>query len=347
MNKIAFISYYLELSDGVGSARSRYLLKLLKTDNNYKIQVLSKNSLGDSASKNRFIWIIKLIMSLREKFKCVYVSCGPFWYLPIIIFMSILFKHRLIVDFRDPWSLNIKTIHGDKYPKIKLFIAENIEKILYRICQYFVVCTHGMRDEYKYLFRDDKKIKIILNGHELSDQLLALRQVEKINNKNSIKIICVGSFASYSKDAINILEEIIWKIKKMHKNVNFEFIGTDEETIQAINNNNVLRNITIFSPKMSYAEAMSITVTADVAICLIRNETFDCGTKIYDYIGLGIPVYGNFCKEKQFYEFFKKYLIDDFSNINHFKPDFSKKFHRNTMLEPLVKMILNDYRTEK
>ena len=61
---------------------------------------------------------------------------------------------------------------------------------------------------------------------------------------------------------------------------------------------------------MPHIDALHIASCCDIGICLIRDEELMYGTKIYDYIGLGIPVLDVFDHEENFFSFFKEYTID-------------------------------------
>lgn len=177
-NIIIFLAYFFDSSDGVASSRSRSLARFLK-QKGYNITVLNKNTWNKQADKNTFIWGVKCAIYLlknKNNFTKIYISCGPFLpLLPIAIAANFL-KKSLIVDFRDAWSLNIATNYGNKSKKMllknkaKLYLARLIEKYVYNNCEYFIVCTWGMKDKYTRLFNDDKKIKLITNGYDFEPE---------------------------------------------------------------------------------------------------------------------------------------------------------------------------------
>ncbi len=78
-------------------------------------------------------------------------------------------------------------------------------------------------------------------------------------------------------------------------------------------------------PRVTSQEALLLVAKSHFGIVLIRNEDFDFGTKIFEYIGLGITPFGIFDKNRSFYNFFKPYL-----NANNSFVD-QKKFARKTI----------------
>lgn len=131
LNTIVFLAYHFRESDGVGSMRSRAIAELLEKRKN-KVIYITKDSFGKLALKYKIIWnVLCLIKLLSYNYKTLYVSCGPFDHLLLIPIVKKLKNIRIIVDFRDPWSLNIKTGYGNREKKVnilKLKISEIIEK---------------------------------------------------------------------------------------------------------------------------------------------------------------------------------------------------------------------------
>lgn len=325
-----FIAYYLSPSDGIGSARSLYLLQMLK-EHGIKITTISRDTY---CSTNKLIWILNCCKFISSQTRTViYISCGPFWYLLPIALLSYLLGHKLVVDFRDPWSLNIKTGYGSGIcsNNIKLCIAEFIEKIVYRISYKIIVCTPGMKMEYGKLFSDMSKIEIVLNGHMVPKQMLFKIR----DDKRIVRVVCVGKFACYCKNADKILDEIGEKLDILGKNYRIDFYDPDTKLLEIIKNR---KNIYVHS-RINYAEVMKVLQRADIGLCAVRNEEYEFGTKIFDYIAFGIPVYDCFTEGSSFKNYFKDYLISDLNNLRPLSCDKEEKFSRYNNLKYLVDII--------
>jgi hypothetical protein len=314
LNKeILLVAYFFEESDGVGSLRSLSLNNLL-VKKSKKVSCIHKNTFKNN---ERFlIWLIKLLIHIiKNKPDTIYVSCGPFYHLFPIAIISKLLGRNLIVDFRDPWSLNIKLSYGGKnkkiIDKIKYPIAVFIEKQVYNICRYFIVCTTGMSEEYAKLFKDSSKIKVITNGHNLD-----INSLENKSNKFNTKInfVCIGKFAEYSVEkAIKSLELIKMFCNNNGYDYKIHFIGSDKLINQnAIElSDGISKSKIKFYDRRTYDEAIKIAKKFDIGMCIVRNENLEFGTKIFDYIGLGLPVMGDFDKSENFYCYFKKVIVDN------------------------------------
>jgi hypothetical protein len=311
VKEILFIAYFFQQEDGVGAFRSRALADLLESED-YRINVVSKHSFHSITLRNILIWglfcFFKVIFS-REKI--VYVSCGPFLHLPFINLAAVLGRKKLIVDFRDPWSLNIKHGYGQsvKPNQFKLFIAETMEKMIYRTCTYFIVCTEGMYEAYKALFQDGSKIVTIHNGHVLEADIVRGTKVHR--DETAIHFVCLGKFAEYHYDkALGALNRIA-DLRENGNKVSLKFIGSDQELTQRIVKAAGLESETTIYPRLKYEEAIEIAKNSDVGLVVLRNEEYEIGTKIYDYIGMGIPVLDSFEDGSNFKKKFKNYLFTD------------------------------------
>lgn len=252
--------------------------------------------------------------------------------LPIAIATNFLNK-SLIVDFRDAWSLNIATNYGNETKKlslknkIKLYLVRLIEKYVYKNCEYFVVCTQGMKDEYSQLFTNDKKIRLITNGY---DFLPEQYRNTKTKNNNMTRYVCLGKFVEYGENkALKCLQ----LIKNKHKDGSsfcIELVGTNREKCEPLIKKLNMQNHVRWYPLLPYEQALEIAANADFGISIIRDEALDYGTKVFDYIGLGLPLFDTFEENSRFREFFAEYISYEKKNISIEK---SKEFQRFIIFE--------------
>lgn len=332
-----FISYFFGNQCGVGGKRAQALYGML-TRKGINICLLNKQSFGNLGSNSNCIWLLHCLKELwQAPSQCIYLSCGPFIPLLPIVLICLWKKHKLYIDFRDGWSLNIRTNYGhgqiDGYTgMIKQKLSEFIEIFAYRNSQKFIVCTPGMYQEYSILFHDTSKLLLALNGHDMeTSEMNRLRS----RAKNPYKIVCCGKFLSYKLVEMEkykkLLAKMINDLQKINDDFIIYFIGTDECTKESLYN----LPHTHFLPTMKYGDVVKFMADAGMALALIRDESIDFGTKIFDYIALGIPVYDLFDHRKNFYQFFKKYIVNDLTNLKNLhnnaytiSEDFSR---RNTM----------------
>lgn len=327
--RILFITYSIKEEAGVGSARSRMLYDMLR-DKGHDITLLSD---GMYSLKNIFYYIV------FRQYDKVYFSGPPYSYYLIMLLVAVsLRKVNLIVDFRDAWSLNVKNGYGTGIcrNKIKLKCIEYIERILYHKSYKFVVCTEGMYERYGNLLNDFKKVVLVENGHEY--ELADLKKEKNITVSSNI-FICIGQLFSYNfHKSIEIIKEI--NEFAVNNDIKVIFIGTDKLTQKYLIDNKFNINFKVeFLGRVNYEKLKLFIKKADVGLLIIRDESIDYGTKVFDYIGLGVPLFSKFDCENNFYKRFKDYIINDLNNIPKIKPDYEMKFSRRKQLEKLVEYI--------
>ena len=152
-----FITYYFGDDCGIAGKRSAYLYKIIKEK--IDIRIVDKDNFGEECI-SKMSWLIKTLKLLfKAENEKVYISCGPFWHLPMVTLACWLKNHKLYVDFRDGWSINIRTGYGrepGKLSLIKSYIALLFERLAYAVSEKFIVCSKGTVKEYVAIFGDEK-----------------------------------------------------------------------------------------------------------------------------------------------------------------------------------------------
>ena len=343
---LKFIAYYMNEKDGVGAVRSIFLYKMLEKTN-IPIEVFSRDTFGNRISGNMRLWILKVLIELlKSKNNVVYVSCGPFRQLFFIAIACLISGHKLIVDFRDGWSVNIANNYGvEKKLSVKRkalkAISELIEKITYKVCEAFIVCTPGLKKAYSNIFADDKKIYTIINGHMIG-------KIKYKNNRRNecLKVVCTGKFLEYGKNAIEKLHNFEECLKKNYGPeicYTIYFVGTDAITQMEFKD----RKHVVIKPRMTYEKMISFISDADIGLVMVRNEELELGTKVFDYIGAGVPVFDWFQDNSMFHTYFKRYLFKKIKGAKYMMPHDGVKFHREQNIMRIVKLIKNIINNEK
>lgn len=336
LTKIAFIAYYFSEQYGVGASRSRYLAEELEKREN-QIHYYTKETFGDRASDSKLLWMLVLFIHLMFKnYDRLYVSCGPFWHLRIVLLVCVLRRKKLIVDFRDPWSINLKTGFGNSKPKASLKIvekAERMEKWIYKYCKYFWVCTPGMKNAYSQLFGNDHKIRVVLNGHGLTREQMELKNGHLY--PDFLSFVCLGKFVEYGqKKAEQALSSIRRICLENHIDYNICFVGSNPERINVVARKVGVQNHVKVIGKVQYEKAVEIAADKDIGICIVRDEEIEFGTKIFDYIGLGLPVFDCFEPDSNFREFFSPFLTQGPGKVISFNE--RERFKRSNMFKPYL-----------
>ena len=315
--RILLISYFFNEKGSVAILRSKSLYKNLKKSG-YSVEVLHKNFWGINIGSSFLIWSLILFLKIIfSKEKIIYISCGPFLHLPFVVVATKIRKKKLLIDFRDPWSLNIKNGYNQsvKVNKLKLFLSERIEKFSYKNCSSFIICTRGMYDGYHKLFKCDKKLELITNGFDF--------ETDKFEDESKFKgfnVVCLGKFVEYDEEkSILVLERALNMARFRNEELKLHFVGTDEViNLPVLKKLNLISN-TKFYPKMEYEEALKIAAKCNMALLVLRNENIEYGTKIFDYIGLGLPILDGFEENSIFRNEFNVFIEKDGNKESVFK----------------------------
>ncbi len=253
------------------------------------------------------------------KSELIFLSMPPFRFWWLLLF----FGYKLLIDWRDGWSVSMKTGYGNTVPpqKIKSIFARGIELFSIIMAKKIVVCTQGL-----YLYHTKhisskyaKKITIITNGHDLPINSDAFSDHELLE-KSEIKAICIGKFAEYGNDkalmAINTLLERYPKAT-----FKLQLIGAnEEENLPVLEKASKSCRISIsFEDRIPYDEVIERLKSADLAIAIIRDQSYDYGTKVFDYIACGKPILNIFEPSSNFRKFFSGCFDDDYDREIAFK----------------------------
>ncbi|WP_336012435.1 hypothetical protein [Acinetobacter calcoaceticus] len=325
VKKVLMIAYFFSENDGVGSLRSRSLYHFLK-EKDIECEVLTKES------TKAFFYLKLFYLILFKGYDRVYLSCGPFPPLLITSILSFISRKKLVVDFRDAWSLNILTQYGknieNPYKSIKYYYSIMVEKISYCFCYKFVVCTKGMYLQYSKLFNNEKKLLLVENGFNFEPENIVRNDFKK---NSVLNFICIGKFIEYDEKKARM---ILFSIKKLLQiKASFTFIGSSPELNLPIIREYFINEDVIFIDRLPYNEVVIETKKHDVGLLIIRDENIDYGTKVFDYIGLGMPFFSVLDQNKIFFKEFNSYLID----LNTLRSQFNIKdiceHHRNSKYE--------------
>lgn len=340
MNKLAYVAYYFYDEDGVASLRSRVLTEMLE-DRGNQLDIITKKSFGEKALKSKIFWGLKAFKYLMTAdYDKLFVSCGPFWHLRFIVLACILRKKKFIVDIRDPWSANLKRGFGGTKPKASKFVikrAEFWERLIYKHSEEIWTVTEGMKESHKEVVGDTEKFTVVINGHDINVKKVALKQTQQPAN-DVTTYVCMGKFVEYGEEKA---ERALKKLKDVNDRKGqpylLEFIGCNEEKIRPIISKLDMENHVQFIPRMPYHEAISRASQADIGFCIIRDEDIEHGTKTFDYLGLGLPIFDCFTQGSHFHQFFEPYLT--LTERKEIPIETREKFYRRNIFKPYLKEI--------
>jgi hypothetical protein len=309
VKKIQIVSFHFDNDRVVGSARPRALVEVLTEEFEGSIEIFRPKT------RHPILWgLVFCLTAFNWRKQKVVVSLGPFWLIPWILISRILVPYSLIVDLRDVWSGHLESLNSDGSfsGRLRVSLSRFLEKNLYRLSCEFWVCTPGMMKFYSDLFGQNEKIKLALNGHSV-DPLFAdsLRKEKKRSGPLEINLCCIGKFAEYDVSKAERLIRLLQSFKQNHSHISVELhlIGSSTPENSLFIQQRGLQDWVKLLPRMDYGSALRFAASCDYGVCIIRNEAYDFGTKVFDYIGIGLPVVDCFDKDSSFREFFEHYIF--------------------------------------
>lgn len=254
--------------------------------------------------------LIKVIISIRPDY--LFITMPPFrnWSLCLLPFT------KVILDIRDGWSVSMKGGYGGlvKPSPKKAIIARFIEFIAIKSCYATITCTPGLQKYFKALSR--KEIYLVRNGVSASDFEMAkiyrkpLNFVDKETSKKIRKFVCAGKFSEYGKEKVKQVVQVINErygdsscvIKLIGSNIN------ENAWLEDYIEMNGLVNLRVeFSDRLDKNNMYKEMSDAFCAVTIIRDPSYDFGTKIYDYLALNLKYLDYFDERNEFNDYFGEY----------------------------------------
>lgn len=204
--------------------------------------------------------------------------------------------YKFIVDVRDIWP-EVAIEMGAFRPKsFKTKIFKHIANKLYSSCDYLITVSKGKTKHLMEITNHEKDNKIfwIGNGFDLDTYTLEndFSKLCKynINLKDKFVVSYIGNIGK-AQNLINLLE-----FAKTKQNSDYLFIiggtGVELESLKKYANNFNLGNV-IFTGKLTKEQSKALTLRTHVSFIplLSDNMTDSVPTKLFDSLGLGIPVF--------------------------------------------------------
>lgn len=265
-------------------------------------------------SPDNVIGLIKLIKSIFfNRPTYLFITMPPFrnWSLCFLPFV------KTILDIRDGWSIAMRSGYGGLVEpnSKKASLARLIEYLAIKSSYATITCTPGLK---KYLSAlTNKEIYLVRNGISKYDFDITKKYTsskiikDKIAGHNPIRsFVCAGKFSEYGRDKVR---RVISVINQRYGDTKcfIQLIGSDinenKWIIDYLNEFN-FSNISIqFYERMDKEKMYRLMSDAFCAITIIRDPEYDFGTKIYDYLGLGIKYLDYFDNGNEFSLYFYQY----------------------------------------
>lgn len=228
-------------------------------------------------------------------------------------------RTKVILDIRDGWSIAQATGYGGtvKRKPFKAMVTRLVEKILIRRSCLTITCTNGLQKHLEKV--SGRKVYLIPNGLLDEDfefaKKLKMQKKEKVGDE--LVFCCAGQFSEYGSDKVkNLCQTIISRYPD--KKIKLQLIGSSKEKniwlddflIEQSSGRAYLEIL----PRKNRKELYEEMAKADYGITILRDPSYEFGTKVYDYIALGLPVVNYFREPNSFTNYFDACLDVPFNN---------------------------------
>lgn len=235
--------------------------------------------------------LIKGITILRKyKIGTIIVTGPPFSPVLSGLLLSIFFRKRLIIDYRDPWTTHPWNVH-DKYGNMLFKIINCIlENIAVRRSSDLVFTSHRMR--VKFIENYGKKIKacchVINNGYNNSDEVKPSPL-----DKGRINLVFAGEL--YGERRIELIAKPISVLLKegsiAKEGYRFHIFGKLKEDDKKIIGEYDLGNMIKEYQPVPHNKIMEYLKGADILFLIVGSAMdYSISYKFYDYLSVKRPI---------------------------------------------------------
>lgn len=232
----------------------------------------------------------------KNGIKIVYVSGGPF---SAMVFGALIKKYhnvKLVLDYRDPWTLSAKTMQ--KQNILKNIINKGIENWVLKQADKVIMNTDQLVTRYQEIFPSIPKEKYftITNSYDESHKALYEKIPDSNTDKDLFRIVYAGNFYG-NRSPTKFFEAISLVVRNspaLKNSLRFLYVGTDKiEPYMPEINKYGLSEIINFHERVSSLEVLRYYKDADVLLLINSygegNDVF-IPQKTFDYLMTGKPI---------------------------------------------------------
>ncbi len=241
------------------------------------------------------LWLPNLFMRAyrelkSEDYDMIYVSCGPFSSALVAWILGRIFGKKLVIDYRDYWTLlSDYDLFGSV---LKRRLNRALERKILRSADFVVSATSGILDELISEFDPalPSRSYVLYNGHDEEDYSgLPFASPDE-------QYFTLSYFgALYARRSLKYLYQAVAKLEEENvsqKPIRIRLYGSfNHDAMREVEESGIADKIEIIPP-MSHSEALFEMQKSD-ALILIINSSSPRGTltsKVFEYLRLGVPI---------------------------------------------------------
>ena len=200
----------------------------------------------------------------------VVISGGPFMHFGLVDFFKKRWGCQVILDYRDPFANNPR--FGNQ--GLKTAVKQHYEKRFNRVADHVLsVNPHCVR--LLSGFEENGKYAVVPNGYD--EREFHNLSAQPLQQAHDLQVVYAGSIYPDRDPALFLkaAEE---------ESVGFHHIGRESDLVDYEASNHHSYGM------RTYLEMLQLSLSADIGLVVTMGAPFETTTKIYDYMGLGLPI---------------------------------------------------------
>ena len=207
-------------------------------------------------------------LTVKENKPNVIIFTGnPFYYFGVANYIKNKYGILTVLDYRDPFANNPLMLRSLKVKTVQKKLESYYNSNADIICVVNSKCLELIEGPVS-----NKRTLIIENGFDES----LYKERSKISTEGALTFVYAGSFGAFRSGEV-FLEALSGFEHKMNYVGGDEKFGIEYDFVQRLGHRPI-------------SETSKIISEADVGVVFATGETFESTTKIYDYIGAGLPI---------------------------------------------------------
>jgi hypothetical protein len=235
-------------------------------------------------------------LSAFRRYRCdaIFATGRPWSALLIGVLLKRLTGRPLIVDFRDPWMTNPFRL---QYSPMRNRLESWLERQVIQQANVVIANTHELQEEFVKRFpaQPSEKFMTLLNGFDSDDFGLTFESAASFRSQ-AFTVTHTG-FLYGKRDPMNFLEAVrvcLEQGRVARDKVKIMLIGSAElpysltDYLRTAGLSDVVR----LQAHVPYRESLDYLRRSDVLLLLQPGTKTQVPSKLFDYIGVGKPIFG-------------------------------------------------------
>ncbi len=253
------------------------------------------NHLPDDKLLWLFPGVIKGLKLIRNHgIRILVVSTPPRSSIVLAYLLTILTRIKLVIDFRDPWTLTQKTSSSSLKPDSLLALEKGIEKKILKRTSKIITTNDFFRGALlkQHPFLSPGQVHVIQNGFDLCD--FPSSNAVKSNEKYIISYLGTFYMQRNPRNFLRALSLFISDKGFDETDLEVRFIGQVEQaqgvSVKDLVKEADLEKVVRIVSQVPYSEALKNMRESDLLLLLAPDQPYQIPAKTYEYIAAKSPI---------------------------------------------------------